>query len=86
LTDFSKKKDPNADKPKFEKLYNLRKRQIDKTEKSSEDYYFEKNKEELTFKPQLNKTNPSMLTKPVPTKHRNRAEEKQLERMRLARE
>lgn len=27
-----------------------------------------------------------MLTKPEPTKHRNRAEEKQLERMRLARE
>ena len=71
---------------KFDKLYNQRKRQIDKTEKSSEDYYFEKAQAELTFQPNLPTKGKSDYLKSVVPGAKTKTELKQIERMRLARE
>ena len=51
-----KQKDPfkQADgSSKFNELYNMRKNQYDKRDKTKEDYEFEKQQEECTFTPQL---------------------------------
>ena len=54
---FSKAQGVNENR-KYDQLYNLRKKQIDKTDKSKVDYEFERQQEECTFAPQLytNKT------------------------------
>lgn len=45
---------------KYDQLYSLRKRQMDKTDKSKEDYEFERHGAECTFAPQLN-NNPQYM-------------------------
>ena len=42
-----------AEAPAMERLYGMRKRQLDKTDKAKEDYEFEKQAEECTFAPNL---------------------------------
>ena len=52
--------------PANERLYNQRKRQLDKTDKAKEDYEFEKQAEECTFAPNI-KRKPVRPKKPVDT-------------------
>lgn len=40
-------------KPHYNELYNQRKRQVDKTDKTKEDYEFERQGQECTFAPKL---------------------------------
>ena len=49
-------------KPRHAELYKMRKRQIDKTDKSKEDYEFERHGQECTFAPKL-MSNPKYLRK-----------------------
>lgn len=49
-------------KPHYAELYKQRKRQVDKTDKSKEDYEFERQGQECTFAPKL-MSNPNYLRK-----------------------
>ena len=57
---------------------------MEKVDKSSEDYYFEKSQKELTFQPKLlSKAKP---TSQIPKGPKTKTEQRQMERMRKARE
>ena len=43
----------STQQPKYEQLYGLKKAQKDKTDKTKQDYEYERNKDELTFAPKL---------------------------------
>mmetsp|Transcript_12309 Transcript_12309/g.19096 ORF Transcript_12309/g.19096 Transcript_12309/m.19096 type:complete len:145 (+) Transcript_12309:2692-3126(+) len=50
-----------SEQAKYERLYSLRKKQIEKTDKTKEDYEFEKNAAECTFAPRLATKQPKYL-------------------------
>lgn len=60
-------------------------REHEKSNKQSEEYWYERNKEELTFKPQINKQ-PPPLNESVQDVREIKGAEKQLERLAKARE
>lgn len=53
--EFAKRKDELefAGESKYDQLYALRKRQVDKTDKAKEDYEYERHGQECTFAPKL---------------------------------
>lgn len=46
---------------KYDQLYSMRKRQLDKQDKTKEDYEFEKQEQECTFAPKLMTKNPKYI-------------------------
>ena len=105
LEGIAKKKsdeEPFGAEKKYDRLYNLRKRQVDKTDKAKEDYEFERMGQECTFAPKLMTKNQhvapralnnassinSFRQEPNMTaeQRRQKNEQKQLDRMQKARE
>ena len=73
---------------RFEELYALskNKQQINKTDKSKEDYEYEKSKDELTFKPKMYTAKPGSSASKKTSLDNDRNVQKQKERMEKARD
>jgi len=72
----------------MERLYGMRKKQIDKTDKAKEDYEFEKQSAECTFAPNLSRkpARPKKVSEAVASERQQKTMQKQLERLNKARE